>query len=362
MAGPVRAARGWLARLRQRSPLVDRALCTQEHYTRVNGTAMAGGVTYYGFLSFFPILALSFFVVGHVAKVYPEARDNLIAWIDEAMPGVVGTDAGEIQISTIERAATTVGVLGALGLLYTGLMWLSSMRRGLSAVFAVPPGDYPGFVLGKLRDLASLATLGLVLVLSVAVTGTVVGFSDKVLDLLGLGHDLTWAVTVLGVLVGVAANTVLFLAFFWLLARPPLPRGALLQGALVGGVAFEVLKEASGYLLTLTQRSPAFQAFGIALILLVWMNYFSRIVMYAAAWAQTTPGAGAAPDAGARQPSPDTLALQARVEASRAGRPVTTEPPPAPAARRTVDPRLAFGAGAAAVLALVAALRRRGRR
>jgi membrane protein len=72
-----------------------------------------------------------------------------------------------------------------------------------------------------------------------------------------------------------------------MLARPPLPPRALLHGAVLGGIAFELLKEASSYLLTLTQKSPAFQAYGIALILLVWINYFSRIVMYAAAWATT---------------------------------------------------------------------------
>ena len=31
--------------------------------------------------------------------------------------------------------------------------------------------------------------------------------------------------------------------------------------------------------------SPAFQAFGIALILLVWIHYFARVLLYAAAWA-----------------------------------------------------------------------------
>ena len=40
--------------------------------------------------------------------------------------------------------------------------------------------------------------------------------------------------------------------------------------------AFEVLKAASFLLLASTQGSPAFQAFGIALILLVWINYTSR--------------------------------------------------------------------------------------
>jgi membrane protein len=290
MRSPVARAKALALGVRRRSPLVDQGVRTQEHYSRVNGSALAGGVTYYGFLSFFPILAVAFFVVGQLAKVYPQARDDLVTWIDQAMPGVVGSDAGEIPISTIERAATTVGLLGLVGLLYTGLMWLSTMRRGLQAVFDVPRSDYPSFVGGKLRDLVALVILGVILMVSVGITGVVVGFSDRVLDLLGLGHELTWGVTVIGGLVGVLTNTVMFYAFFWMLARPPLSPRALRHGALVGGVAFEVLKEASGYLLTLTQKSPAFQAYGIALILLVWINYFSRIVMYAAAWSFTDVG------------------------------------------------------------------------
>lgn len=290
MTSPVERVRTAVAGVRRTSPLVDHAVRTQEHYTRVNGSALAGGVTYYGFLSFFPILAVAFFVVGQLAKVYPQARDDLVTWIDQTMPGIVGTDPGEISIDSIERIATTVGVLGLLGLLYTGLMWLSTMRRGLQAVFDVPRNAYPSFVAGKLRDLVALVILGVILVLSVGITGFVVGFSDRVLDVLGLGHGLTWGVAVIGALVGVLANTVLFYAFFWMLARPPLSPRALRNGALVGGIAFEVLKEASSYLLTLTQKSPAFQAYGIALILLVWINYFSRIVMYAAAWTTTDAG------------------------------------------------------------------------
>ena len=48
-----------------------------------------------------------------------------------------------------------------------------------------------------------------------------------------------------------------------------------------------MLKAASFLLLASTQGSPAFQVFGVALILLVWINYTSRGTLYAAAWAYT---------------------------------------------------------------------------
>ena len=60
---------------------------------------------------------------------------------------------------------------------------------------------------------------------------------------------------------------------------------------------FEVLKQLSTFLLKATANSEAFQAFGIALILLVWINYFSRVVVLSAAWAHTSPEARAVRDA-----------------------------------------------------------------
>ena len=110
-------------------------------------------------------------------------------------------------------------------------------------------------------------------------------------------QELAWLVQVLGALIGVATSTLLFFAFYRLLTRPRAPGRLLWQGALLGGIAFEVLKQISSYLLAATRNAPAFQAFGISLILLVWINYFSRIVVYAAAWAHT-----AAPDEGNSRP------------------------------------------------------------
>ena len=76
---------------------------------------------------------------------------------------------------------------------------------------------------------------------------------------------------------------------FRLLAAPDLPKRAMWSGALLGAVGFEILKQVSGLLIRSTQGQPAFQVFGLALILLVWINYFSRVILYAASWAWTHP-------------------------------------------------------------------------
>src|SRR5690348_1771953 len=117
--------------VRKRYPLVDHVLAMLGHYGDVNGAAQAGAITYFGFLSFFPVLALAFFAVGVVAHVYPDAQHQLTTAIGRVLPGIVGNQQGEIPLSTFEKNASAVGVLGLLGLLYSGLGWLDAMRTAL---------------------------------------------------------------------------------------------------------------------------------------------------------------------------------------------------------------------------------------
>jgi membrane protein len=334
-----------LGRLRARRPVVDHAMRTQEHYGEVKAGQQAGAVTYFAFLSVFPILALAFFVVGYVARVYPKAQDQVIEAVDQVFPGLIGTDPGQIQLSDVQHAAGAVGLLGLLGLVYSGLGWLSAMRDALIVVFELPARDQPSFVVGKLRDLVTLVIVGLVLVLAVAVSGFVSRFSADVLGWLNLGSELDWLLRLLTLVFGLAANMVLFFALYRLLAGPRTPRRSLWSGALLGAVGFEVLKQISGPLLAATKNQPAFQAFGIALILVVWINYFSRDVLYAAAWAHTSAAARAQrvlePAAPLQGPPSPSLAERPPVAAAT-GRPGWARP---------------FAAGAAAALGLLALLR-----
>lgn len=345
-----------LDRVRTRRPLVDHALRTQEHYGAVRAGQQAGAVTYFGFLSFFPVLALAVFVVGWLARVYPNAKANLASAINQVVPGLVGTGDAQISLDDVQRFSGLAGVIGLLGVLYAGLGWLDATRTSLQVVFEVPARERPGFVVGKLRDLLALAVIGVVLFLSVIAAGVVTGFSGDVLDWLGLAEGLAWLLEVLTRLIGWGIGAVLFFVLFRLVGRPRVPTRSLWWAAVLGGFAFEVLKAASFLVLGFAQGRPAFQVFGVSLVLLVWINYFAKIVLYAAAWAHTSPSArelrGGGPEAPPVQ-GPRTPAL------APAGGPGVAQA--SPDGRRTV-PVGSFLAGAATMVAALGLLKKVGRK
>src|SRR3546814_20584959 len=98
----------------------DHLMRMNEHYGAVKGNLQAGAVTYFAFLSFFPILALGFFVIGYVAKVYPEAQENLTEALGAMLPGGVAEDVGRISREATPDAAGAAGPLVSDCVAYAG--------------------------------------------------------------------------------------------------------------------------------------------------------------------------------------------------------------------------------------------------
>jgi len=259
------------------------------HYVDRDGSTLAAAVTYFAFLSLFPLLALSFAAVGVVANIVPDAQHALDASLRALFPGMIGEGSGQMSLVEIRHVAGPVAGIGIVTVAYSGLSWISDMRDALGRMFDRPSEPRPqgargrvrAFLGDQLQNAWALGLIGLALLVSVAVSG----------GLIEVASHLPF-ISVATVLIGVGTGMVLFFLMFKLLGGPAganrIPRNrALWSGAAVGAIGFEALKRASSWLLDATANQPAFQAFGIALILLVWIYYFSRVVMYAAAWART---------------------------------------------------------------------------
>ncbi|MGH1563486.1 YihY/virulence factor BrkB family protein [Mumia sp. DW29H23] len=287
-------ARGkeWFARLRRRRPFVDHVVRTVQHFGVVRGSILSGGITYFGFLSVFPILALAFFVVGYIAEYFPGAEDALETAIDQILPGIVTTEdpppPGQISFDQIAATRNIAGIIGFLGVLYTGLGFVSNLRTSLEAAFDVPTTRSYGFVPGKLRDLATLVLVGLILLLSVGISGIVTQYAGDLLGEIGVESlPVSIAVGVLSVALGVASSTLLFFALYKLLPHTDVPDRALWQGALLAAVGFEAIKQLASFILG-AAAGGALASLALSVTLLVWIYYFAQLTIYGASWALTS--------------------------------------------------------------------------
>ncbi|HZC28083.1 MAG TPA: YhjD/YihY/BrkB family envelope integrity protein, partial [Actinopolymorphaceae bacterium] len=175
-----------LGRVRARSRLLDHLARALAHYSSVLGSQLAAAATYFGFLSFFPLVALAFAVLGYVVAYVPDAEHAATTALSSIFPGMIGTGPGKIDVHAIARRKADVGILGLLVLLYSGLGWVSALRVALQAVFEVVSEKKRNFFVGKVFDLIVLAVVGVVLISSVGLGAAVTGFTSTVVRLLGL--------------------------------------------------------------------------------------------------------------------------------------------------------------------------------
>ena len=274
------------SRARENRPFLDHLVRTVQRYQADTGDRLAASVTYFWFLSLFPILLLAISLLGYVYGDEANAR------VQDALGGVLPPQLVETLGTTLEQAKGPAGVLGVAGTLYSGLAWIDALREAIRTVWHqnVLAGN---IVVRKLVDVVVLVGLFATIAASVLTTGLVTGFSTTVLGALGIDDSLPARVftRVLGYALALVADTALFLYLFARLSRVQNPVRRLLKGAVFGAVGFELLKVLGGiYVARTTSKGEAtYGTFAVVVGLLLFLNLVSRLLLLAAAFVVTAP-------------------------------------------------------------------------
>ncbi|GIH70415.1 YihY/virulence factor BrkB family protein [Sphaerimonospora thailandensis] len=284
----VAAAKEWgrefVERERFRHRWVDHLIRTVQRYHVREGDRLAGALTYFAFLSFFPLLALAFALFGVIVTFRPDALATLIKAVNAQLPGL----AEQLHIDQLAGARAGAGVIGLLGLFYAGLGAIEALRTALRDIW-MTSRPKPSFFVGKFHDLVALALLGVIMLVSVVVSGFAAGATGAVAGWLGLGGSVfgEFTVRLAGAGASLLADLLIFLVILGWLIKPDEPLRVVLKGALLGAVGFGLLKQLAALILSGTLRNPIYGTFAVIVGLLLWINLSARLVLYTAAWTAT---------------------------------------------------------------------------
>ncbi len=276
-----------LADARQKRPGLDHVIRAYGRFSADAGNRQAASITYFGFLSFFPLLALAASLLGFFLG--DDAVGEVVKQVNSYAPGLA-KQLGLAEILGDNRKAGVAGLIGLGGLLYAGLGWVDALRQGLRSLWHHNVND-GNFFVTKAKDVVLLAGLGGTLLASIAVSGVATVLTTSVLDLLGLGESGAAVVLtkVLTYALGLLSSTLLFLFLFWRLPKVQTPLSLVVRGALLGGVLFEVLKSIGAVYIARTTSNPLYGSFAVIVGLLIWINLVSRVLLLCAAWTVTAP-------------------------------------------------------------------------
>ncbi|MFN2537024.1 MAG: YihY/virulence factor BrkB family protein [Mycobacteriales bacterium] len=274
------------SRARARSPLLDHLVRTRQRYQADGGDRLASAVTFYWFLSLFPILLIAVYVTRQALG------DDAGRQITDSLGPYLGAPTAKAIAKVVQDNAGKAGVIGLAGTLFSGLGWLAALRGAIRTVWHqnVTAGN---FLLSKVADVVALVGLFGVIAASVVVSGAETAATKNVLHLLELS-DTTAARIVTGVLsytLGALIDVGIFVFLFLRLAKVSSPVRQLLKGAVFGAVGFEVLKFFGAFYIgrTTSKGEATYGTFATVVGLLLFLNLVWRLVLYTAAFTVTAP-------------------------------------------------------------------------
>jgi membrane protein len=258
----------WADRLQRRHGMLGFPYAVVKKYGDDEGGREAALITYYGFLSIFPLLLLGVAVLSRVLAENPELRDRLVtAIVPKALRSTVEHSVTTLPMSTVPFIA------GLIGLLFSGTGVVFSAYQTLNHVAAVPYRVRAGFAFRYVRVFVMLAAL---LVGALAV-GALTVVATALPDLPGLQR----AAAALGSALVIFA--VLLLGARSLLTRPA-PLRALWPGAALGAVVVTLLFTVGAPLLArlVIRAGPVYGSFATVAGMFGLLYLVSQVLVYAA--------------------------------------------------------------------------------
>jgi membrane protein len=277
----------------QRQPFIAHLIRAAERFNDRLGNQFGAAITYFSFLSMIPILMVSFAAAGFILASHPTLLQDIFdkILVNVSDPTLAATLKN--TISTAVQQRTTVGIVGLLVALYSGINWMGNLREAIRAqsrdVWERSPQDQEKFWVKYFRDFVSLIGLLVALIVTLSITSVAGAAQQMIISALYLDSiewlKPTWRV--IGLAISILANYLLFFWIFWRLPRHRPRRKALIRGTFIAAIGFEVIKIIMTWTLPALVKSPSGAAFGSVLGIMAFFYFFARLTLFCAAWIAT---------------------------------------------------------------------------
>jgi membrane protein len=228
---------------------------------------LAALISYYAFVSIFPLLLVFVTILGFVLEGHPGDREKIIHGTLGQFP--VLSDSLKLQSLRGSGLALAIGIVGAL---LAGMGITNAAQNTFNHIWDVPFRSRPNFLFSRVRGLAVLAILGTMTIVSTAAAGFV-GTSS---------HSA--GPVIAGVLIAFFVNLALFMSAFALLTAADATWRDYLPGVIVAAVLWQLLQHLGGFYIehALKHTQPLYGTFALVLGLLAWLYLGAQLVIFAA--------------------------------------------------------------------------------
>ena len=266
------AAEAQIMRLRHWSPYFDHLSRAVVRYIDVQGGRLAAAIAYYGFFAVFALLLIGYSIFG----ILLDNNEDLFAIVRDFLR----QNLPFLDVQAILASGRTVGIVGIVGLTFTGIAWVEAIRSSQRLIWQL--NEQPGYI-GVRQALDLLVLLGLLALL--ALTQLAVYGLELLLDWMADGI----VQSAVEILLRVAVNVLLAAALLAAVPRLRMTVRRMAPPVLQVGIGLMLLNTVGKSFVDLVQRNPAYGLVGSAVGVLVYLYVFNQLLLFGAAWAATSP-------------------------------------------------------------------------
>ncbi len=238
-------------------------------------------ISYYIVTSIAPILIIVIAIAGIFF-----GHDAASGAIQREVGGLMGADGGKVLADIIRNASnpsvgSIAGVIGLATLILTASGAFGEIQAALNTMWrAKPTGTTMSrLVRARIVSLGMVATLGLLLLVSLVVSSVITGLTGTINHALPFGGLIARG---LSLALSFLLITAMFAAIYKALPDRHLEWRDVLVGAAVTSLLFTIGKFAIGLYLGSSHMAGSYGAAGGLIILFVWVYYSSQIFLLGA--------------------------------------------------------------------------------
>ncbi|WP_433827328.1 YihY/virulence factor BrkB family protein [Actinoplanes sp. CA-015351] len=269
------AAEARIMQWRYWSPYFDHFCRAILRYEDVQGGRLAAAIAYYGFFAIFALLLIGYSVFGFLLNNNIELFELVHDFLENNLPF--------LNVQAILDSTKTVGIVGILGLTFTGIGWVESIRSSQRLIWKLR--EQPGYI-GVRQAVDLLVLIGLLLL--IALTQMAVYGLERLLHWLAGGGFAT-TLSVVSLLLTFGVNMLLAAALLTGVPRLKMTARRMAPPVLQVGVGLMLLNTVGKSFVAIVERNPAYALVGSAVGALVYLYVFNQLLLFGAAWAATSP-------------------------------------------------------------------------
>jgi membrane protein len=238
-------------------------------------------IAFYTVTSIAPILLIVVAIAGFVF-----GRAAAQGAITAQLSGLMGQQTADILQSAVANSANTSSgtlatILGLIAVIVTASGVFGEMQSALNAIWKAKPEGTTVSRLIKARavSLGLVASLGFLLIVSLAVSAAITALGDYLNGVLPFGKAIAAA---MNTVISIALLSVLFAAIYKILPDTPIAWGDVLVGSVATAVLFTTGKSLIGWYIGSSAVGSTYGAAGALIVLLLWVYYSAQIFLLGA--------------------------------------------------------------------------------